>query len=65
MSKQDELSEKIINSDYYDKWAGLFAILFACILSGFSGVYLEKILKGNSVSLWMKNSQLGNEKKKI
>jgi len=38
---------------------GLFAILCAACTSGFSGVYFEKILKGSSTSLWMRNIQMG------
>jgi UDP-galactose transporter len=38
---------------------GLFAILCAACTSGFSGVYFEKILKGSSTSLWIRNIQMG------
>lgn len=37
---------------------GLGAIVIACFLSGFAGVYFEKILKGSSVSIWIRNVQL-------
>ncbi|CAM9934372.1 unnamed protein product, partial [Scytosiphon promiscuus] len=37
---------------------GLVFVLLACCSSGFAGVYFEKVLKGTSVSLWMRNIQL-------
>ena len=55
----------------FQKLLGLFVVLFACLLSGLSGVYFEKILKspsstGSSMqrpkpppSLWLRNVQLG------
>ncbi|PAV56313.1 hypothetical protein WR25_15731 [Diploscapter pachys] len=39
---------------------GFASVLVACILSGFAGIYFEKILKGAApVSLWMRNVQMG------
>uniref|UniRef100_A0A158PC61 Nucleotide-sugar transporter n=1 Tax=Angiostrongylus cantonensis TaxID=6313 RepID=A0A158PC61_ANGCA len=38
---------------------GFMAVVIACCLSGFAGIYFEKILKGSApVSLWMRNVQM-------
>ncbi|CAJ0932637.1 unnamed protein product, partial [Mesorhabditis belari] len=38
---------------------GFTAVIVACCLSGFAGIYFEKILKGSApVSLWMRNVQM-------
>ena len=37
---------------------GLVAVLISCLMSGFAGVYFEKILKGTKQSLWLRNVQL-------
>jgi len=42
-----------------DQSIGLMAVVVACLTSGFSGVYFEKILKGSKTSLWIRNIQLG------
>lgn len=38
---------------------GLIAVVTACVMSGFAGVYFEKILKGTQQSVWLRNVQLG------
>lgn len=49
------------NSSGQSPLAGFLAILCACFLSGFAGVYFEMILKGSSeVSLWIRNIQLAS-----
>ncbi|KRX17240.1 UDP-galactose/UDP-N-acetylglucosamine transporter srf-3, partial [Trichinella nelsoni] len=41
-----------------EMWLGTASVLGATALSGFSGVYLEKILKHTKPSLWLRNVQL-------
>lgn len=41
-----------------NRWIGFGAAISACFLSGFAGIYFEKILKGSNVSVWMRNIQL-------
>ena len=38
---------------------GLICVLASCVLSGLASVYFEKILKNSSVSIWVRNIQLG------
>jgi UDP-sugar transporter A1/2/3 len=38
---------------------GLCAVLAACAMSGFAGVWFEKLLKSSRTSLWVRNVQLG------
>ena len=38
---------------------GMVAVLISCLLSGFAGVYFEKILKNTPQSLYIRNVQLG------
>lgn len=46
------------NAQEQNRFLGFIAALSACILSGFAGIYFEKILKGSDISVWMRNVQL-------
>eukprot|EP00282_Hemiselmis_andersenii_P008023 CAMPEP_0114156268 /NCGR_PEP_ID=MMETSP0043_2-20121206/25957_1 /TAXON_ID=464988 /ORGANISM="Hemiselmis andersenii, Strain CCMP644" /LENGTH=430 /DNA_ID=CAMNT_0001251677 /DNA_START=27 /DNA_END=1316 /DNA_ORIENTATION=- len=39
---------------------GFSAVVAACFLSGFAGIWFEKILKGSDTSIWIRNIQLGS-----
>lgn len=39
-------------------WLGFSATVGICVLSGLAGVYFEKVLKGSTVSIWVRNIQL-------
>lgn len=41
-----------------DRFLGFSAALGACVLSGFAGIFFEKILKGSEISVWVRNVQL-------
>uniref|UniRef100_A0A3P9LMQ8 Solute carrier family 35 member 2 n=1 Tax=Oryzias latipes TaxID=8090 RepID=A0A3P9LMQ8_ORYLA len=46
----------VANQNYM---VGVVAVVISCLSSGFAGVYFEKILKGSSASVWIRNVQLG------
>uniref|UniRef100_A0A914N6T9 Uncharacterized protein n=1 Tax=Meloidogyne incognita TaxID=6306 RepID=A0A914N6T9_MELIC len=57
-NKNKILKEKNVLSEQ-NVFTGFIAASIACGLSGFSGVFFEKILKGSApVSLWMRNIQM-------
>lgn len=41
-----------------NRTVGLIAVAVACTISGLAGVYFEKVLKGSSATLWVRNIQL-------
>ncbi|XP_034392283.1 UDP-galactose translocator isoform X3 [Cyclopterus lumpus] len=55
--KEEQASSVEGSSQNYT--VGLLAVVVSCLSSGFAGVYFEKILKGSSASVWMRNVQLG------
>merc|ERR1719203_2071877 len=42
-----------------DPVVGFIAVLSACFMGGFGGVYMEMVLKQAGASIWLKNAQLG------
>ncbi|VDN95347.1 unnamed protein product [Brugia pahangi] len=58
LGKVTSLTAELSVSTDSERMVGLLAVIAACFSSGFAGVYFEKVLKGSSVSLWMRNLQL-------
>ncbi|KAF6026957.1 SLC35A2 [Bugula neritina] len=46
-------------SKHQNALVGMIAVITSCLMSGFAGVYFEKILKGSPQSVWLRNVQLG------
>ncbi|XP_018654928.1 LOW QUALITY PROTEIN: putative sugar transporter [Schistosoma mansoni] len=59
LTQLPSLGQSTSSSEFHSNLYGLLAILLASVTSGFAGVYLEKIFKGTSTSIWMRNLQLG------
>ncbi|XP_018323200.1 UDP-N-acetylglucosamine transporter [Agrilus planipennis] len=55
---QSDKPHQITYGPEQNRLLGFSAALGACLLSGFAGIYFEKILKGADVSVWMRNIQL-------
>ncbi|CAH2063343.1 unnamed protein product, partial [Iphiclides podalirius] len=51
-------SKKTPNIQEQSKVIGFSAALAACFISGFAGIYFEKVLKESDISVWMRNVQL-------
>ncbi|KAF6018418.1 SLC35A3 [Bugula neritina] len=56
---KSEGAESAAKSKEGSVFIGLLTVVAASCLSGFSGVYFEKVLKGSNQSLWIRNVQLG------
>ncbi|CAG9791935.1 unnamed protein product [Diatraea saccharalis] len=55
-STENKNSEK--STDGQSRILGFGAALAACFISGFAGIYFEKVLKESDISVWMRNVQL-------
>lgn len=53
-----EWSASGVLNEYSDAVIGFSAVVSACFVSGFAGVYMEKILKQSGQSIWLRNIQL-------
>jgi drug/metabolite transporter (DMT)-like permease len=55
-----EEDEMLLNTPGMDASVGLLSVLAVCLLSGWSGVYFERVIKDSTyaTSLWIRNVQL-------
>lgn len=49
---------KVAHNLEQNRLLGFSAALGACVLSGFAGIFFEKMLKGADISVWMRNVQM-------
>lgn len=54
----DQKDVKVPNGLEQNRLLGFSAALGACVLSGFAGIFFEKMLKGADISVWMRNVQM-------
>lgn len=59
MQQEGKKETSVSDSSNQNYFIGLVAVVISCLSSGFAGVYFEKILKGSSASVWVRNVQLG------
>ncbi|XP_037628643.1 UDP-galactose translocator isoform X1 [Sebastes umbrosus] len=59
VQQEGKKEASVADSSNQNYMVGLVAVVISCLSSGFAGVYFEKILKGSSASVWMRNVQLG------
>ena len=57
-SEIPETKENGLPSEESTQIVGLLAVLIACMSSGFTGVYIEMLLKQSDTSVWIRNIQL-------
>ncbi|XP_044259058.1 UDP-N-acetylglucosamine transporter [Tribolium madens] len=55
---QTPVSTQVHSGPEQNRFVGFMAALSACVLSGFAGVFFEKMLKGSDITVWMRNVQL-------
>lgn len=58
LAQSSERHHQMTGGIEQNKLIGFSAALTACILSGFAGIYFEKMLKGSDITVWMRNIQL-------
>lgn len=54
----DTKKAQSVDELHQNRLIGFAAALGACVLSGFAGIFFEKMLKGADISVWMRNVQM-------
>ena len=55
----NDTKTSMTSADEQNRYFGLLAVGIMCLMTAFAGVNFEKILKGTSQSIWLRNIQLG------